>query len=59
MIRSYHKSSWQKTSSRYGLVLIEAALGAYLFKNTSLSFPMIYAIFWSCLLEKAQHLKTK
>ena len=33
------------------------ALGACLFKNTSLSLPVTYAIFWSRLLEKAQHLK--
>ena len=39
------------------LVLTETVQGAYLFKNTSLSVPVIYAIFWSRLLEKAQHLK--
>ena len=33
------------------------ALGACLFKNTSLSLPVTYAIFWSRLLEKVQHLK--
>ena len=41
------------------LVLTETTLGAYLFKNMLLSVPVIYAIFWSCLLEKAQQLKTK
>ena len=44
---------------RHHLALTEMALGGYLFKNTSQSFPVIYLIFWSRLLEKAEHLKTK
>ena len=41
------------------LVLTETELGACLFKNTSLPVRLIYAIFWSRLLEKTQHLKIK